>query len=270
MIVATMEQMRRIADRAVAAGGWVVARAGTPVVKSASQGMEWIKTEAARAAAASNLTPAPTLGVLAGLTLIKNSAAFTAPELKFETRTVKNGFKRTHYAKLCRTTATDVTHDSYYPGAGDHVRSGLTTRVNGEIMTYYWRVTPAVSEKIRQGEEEHLADARRAWELTYQCVADAINSLAGKEFTSTTTPYDAEQAARAALDNLLPLSLRGGPANWPRTLDRLLGMTRTRDTSHWHDISGGPMKTVGKTIIIPVEIDGAHIGQHPSGQVVNY
>ncbi|MBK6404615.1 MAG: hypothetical protein IPF66_06020 [Holophagales bacterium] len=55
----------------------------------------------------------------------------------------------------------------------------MTQQIGGRTVTHYWRVSPQMSALVRQGEEEHLADAARAFALTYQLVADAINALVG-------------------------------------------------------------------------------------------
>lgn len=210
------------------------------------------------------------LGVSAGLTLIKSAAAFTPPAF-----VTSNVFQRTahsveHFAIVQKTTSADATHDSFFPGPGEHIRPGMTQRIGRTTYTHYWLVSRHISDMIRRGEQEHLDDAARAYELTYKKIETEINAIAGQRFGPADTPAAAARLAEQALAQRLPSQLTTNPAVWPQVLDRLLEQTKTRDTNGWHSVSTDPPQTVGNKILHPVSMDRARVGQVPSSQVVNY
>jgi hypothetical protein len=211
------------------------------------------------------------LGTSGGLTLIKNAAAFTAPRFVTANQVQRTGSRVEHYAVIQHTSANDATHESFYPAAGDHERPGMTQQINGKSYQHYWRISQQVSSLIRQGEQEHLDDALRAYELTYKLIADAINGMAGQRFGPSRTPSEAERLAEAALARKLPSQLGTDPGKWVQVLDRLLGQTMTRDTQGWHALSIDPPVTVGNMIVHPVSTTSTtQIGRVPSSRVVNY
>ena len=211
------------------------------------------------------------LGATGGLTQTKSAAAFTAPT--FVTRNVaeRKGTTVEHFAEVERTTAGDAAHESFYPGAGDHVRPGMTQRIGEQTFTHFWRVSHQMSALIRQGEEEHLADAARAFALTYALVAETINALAGRRFGPASSPAAAHALAEAEFARRLPTALGVDPARWVSVLDRLLLQTKTRDQQGWHGVTAGPPVTEGNRIIHPLmTVPGTRIGQVPSSQIVSY
>ena len=128
-----------------------------------------------------------------------------------------------------------------------------------------------MSDLIRRGEEEHLADAQRAYELTYGLIADTINSMVGRRFGPARTPRDAERLAEAELERRLPRELGTNPRDWIATLNRLLLQTQERDRSGWHAVSIDPPQTEGQKIVHPVVTTSTtRIGQVASTQVVRY
>jgi hypothetical protein len=212
-----------------------------------------------------------TIGTTGGLTQVKSAVAFTAPTFITTNQAQRTGSRVDHFAVVQRTTSGDATHECFYPDAGDHLRPGMTQRIGGRTFEHYWRISQQVSALIRQAEQEHLDDALRAYQLTYKCVEDAINALAGQSFGPATTPAAAEQLAVAALAARLPKQLGTAPANWVRVLERLLGQTTSRDSQGWHALSIGPEITVGNKIVHPVSTTAStQIGRVPSSQVVNY
>jgi|SRR5665213_366155 len=211
------------------------------------------------------------LGTAGGITLTKNAAAFTAPRFDTTSTHTRVGPRVDHFATVQRTTAIDVVHESFYPAVGDHFRPGMTRQEGNRTFQYYWRVSREMSDLIRQGEQEHLDDARRAFELTYQLICNAINSLAGKPFGPASSPYAAQQLAEAALARILPNQLGVNPATWAQVLDRLLQQSKTRDTRQWHALSTGPPVTEGDRVLLPVMTSQTtNVGRVPSNQVVNY
>ncbi len=212
-----------------------------------------------------------TLGATGGLTQVKSAAAFTAPAFRTRNVAERRGTAVEHFAEVERTSARDATHECFYPGAGDHVRPGMTQQMGGRTFTHHWRVSAQMSALIRQGEEEHLADAARAFALTYQVVAEAINALAGRRFGPASTPAAAEGLAQAELARRLPAALGVDPVRWVSVLDRLLLQTKSRDQQGWHGIAAGPPATEGTKIVHSLmSVPGTRIGQVPSSQVVNY
>jgi hypothetical protein len=260
---ASLAEIERLRIRALADSVSGVCLAGAPAVRTAPNGLADIMRRGGRG---------HNLGVSGGLTLTKNSAAFTPPRLDTTMRSVRTGTRVEHYARVQRTTSHDATHDCFYPGPGDHLRPGMTQQIGGRTYNHYWRVSPQVSTLLRRGEQEHLDDALRAYQLTYQLIENTINALAaGREFGPATTPFEATRLAQAELARRLPAQLGTNPANWVRVLDRLLTQTRTRDTNGWHALDIDPPQTIGNRIIHPVVTTSTtRIGQVPSSRVVNY
>jgi hypothetical protein len=239
----------------------IVLFAGSPVAAPAPQGISNILRKSGNRE----------FGFAGGITLVTNAAAFTAPRFITTTNSTRVGHQVNHFASVQRTNATDVTHESLYPAPGDHIRPGMTHQDGGHIFQHYWHVTREVSDLIRQGEQEHLDDARRAFELTYGLICTAINSLAGRSFGPAPTPYAAEQLAITALAAALPRQVGTQPALWPQLLDRLLQQTKTRDTQGWHSVATDPPVTQGNKVLHPISTTSTtSIGRIPSSQVVNY
>jgi len=128
----------------------------------------------------------------------------------------------------------------------------MTQRIGGRVYNHYWRISQQVSALIRQGEEEHLADAERAYNLTYKLIADTINATAGQRFGPAPTPREVERLAEAELAKRLPSQLGTDPRTWVAMLNRLLGARRLRrhtcgrngDSQHVSCYSPG--RTVGR------------------------
>jgi len=241
--------------------GVAIFRAGTPSARRPPNGLADIMRRGGQTA----------LGVSGGLTLTKNAAAFTAPRFTTTTTHRRSGYRVEHFAAVQRTTSTDATHECFYPAPGQHLRPGMTQRIAGRTVNHYWDVSPQISTLIRNGEQEHLDDALRAYQLTYQCVENAINALAGRQFGPANTPAEATELARRALAQSLPRQLGTDAANWARVLGRLLRQTQTRDSNGWHSLDIGPPRTRGNMILHPVTATSrTRIGRVPSSQVVNY
>jgi hypothetical protein len=235
----------------------LVLRAGTPKASTPPNGV----AEIMRRGSGKKLTP--------GLTLIKSAAAFRTPAFITTNTHERDGHQVRHYATVQRTDAQDVEHESYYAAAGDHLqppRGGDARR----SQQYYWRVTQAISDLIRTGEQEHLDDARRAFELTYKRIADEINALVDQRFGPADTPDKASQLAEAALAAKLPKELGTIPANWTRVFQRLLDQSTSRDTNGWHYMQTGEVITEKDRIVeMVVPSTFAQIGV-ASSKVVNF
>jgi hypothetical protein len=247
-----MAEMARFARNSE---GVLLCFAGTPVAKSAPNGMKEILS----------LGNASSPRATAGLTPIKSAAAFTAPAFQTTTSYLRSGHKVEHYATVLRTISKDATHDSFYPASGLHQKP-LTS---GQRTPEYWEITDRLSELIRQGEQEHLNDALRAYELTYKHIENEINKLAGIRFGPAASPGAATQLALDELGRRLPKQLGTNPADWVKALDRLLQMTLARDKNLLHSLETDSIRQdQGKTIELLKPSTFFRVGQVPSSQIV--
>lgn len=229
--------------------------AGTPARKAAPSGM----SDIVRMSKQAKLT-------FAGLTSIKSAGAFVAPIFQTTNTHKREGYKVEHFATVDRTTSQDATHDSYYPGPGLHLKLQQPKKGPPE----YWEISEEMSDLIRQGEQEHLDDARRAFELTYKCVENHINSLVGRKFGPATNPNGAAALALQELEKRIPKELGTDPGNWTKQLDRLLLMTTERDKLLMHAIQlGSAREEDGKYIETLVASAFFRVGQTSSSQIVN-
>jgi hypothetical protein len=88
--------------------------------------------------------------------------------------------------------------EEYWPTKGRHkIGDGSFLDVDDE-----WE------RKLRVGEDEHVADATLAWQLTWQTVARAINDLAKKPGPPAATPEGASRALWDRYRKALPVDLR--------------------------------------------------------------
>jgi hypothetical protein len=208
----------------------------------------------------------------AGWTGVPNAAAFTAPTIDIRNSSANAGGKWQHFAEIQPTSSDDVQLEAYYAGPGDHASSPPTTKIGKKTYSVFTRISPEVSDLIRQGEQEHIDDAHRAFVLTYGRVADETNALAKDKnrFGPADTPAAADKLAWDALFARLPAALSGGLAQWPKVLDTLLKATKLRDTAGWHNIARGLSKFEGnKNIHLLYKDAKTSIGKHPSSEVVN-
>jgi hypothetical protein len=259
--VTSLGALQRLVARALADQVDIAVFAGTATLRPAPSGLGTIVSQG---------NPG-TLGATGGLTLIKSAAAFTIPSFTAHNSAVRQGNTVQHYAQVNLTTSRDATHECYYPGPGDHVRPGMTHQEGNQTYTHYWRISQQVSDLIRQGEEEHLADAQRAYELTYKLISDTINAMVGQRFGPARSPSEADKLAEAELAKRLPRQLGTDPRNWVAVLGRLLNQTEERDRKGWHAISYEPPQTIGNRVIYPVvTTETTSIGKIPSRQVVAY
>jgi hypothetical protein len=208
--------------------------------------------------------------IIPGLTLIKSAAAFKAPEFITTNSVVKDGYKRHHYATVQRTEVEDVVHESFYVAPGDHLQPVAGAKTNGSRLKRYWRVSASVSDLVRRAEQEHLDDARRAFDLTYGKIAGEINALANQKFGPADSPDEAHGLALKALAARLPKELGTDPANWVKVLERLLGQSAERDAKGWHFAEIGEVRQERDRIVDVVKSSSwANIGV-ASDKVVRY
>jgi hypothetical protein len=240
--------------------GVMLAFAGAPLKKEPPGGMTFIANQSG---------PIGLGGKPAGYTAVKSAAAFTAPNFVTKMSAEKDGFKRSYFVEVQPTTASDVDHPSYYPAPGTH-DNAVSEQKDGTYR-YYWTISSKMSELIRKGEQEHLNDAQRAYDLTFGLIANEIKAMVGQRFGPAESPQAAEQLAKEELARRLPPALGTDPLNWFNTLEAMLDMTIRRDRQHLHDVTPGKAVERGKTFYIPlVTTDQTSIDQVPSDQIVNY
>lgn len=257
---ASLQEVSQQSSQAANQGQLTPLFAGAPARKNPPGGITYI---VGRSGSSS-------LGSTAGLTLRKNAAAFTAPVFQTTNRHQRVNGRNQHFATVLPTQTADVIHESFYPGPGLH-NYPMASQPATQQYQYFYRISRSLSNLIRLGEQEHLDDLQRAYELTYGLIARIINQMSGREFGPANTPYEADQLAARELARLLPAVLGNQPRNWPVMLDRLLNMTERRDREGWHSLSNGPPITRGRRVIYPLQQEPTfNVGQVPSSQVVNY
>ena len=249
-------------------GGTGVLRAGTPVAEGAPGGIGRIQGRSSERGA----------GITGGLTQRTNAAGFTAPMLTINGRATMTGsHTRLFEATVEPTSAPDRVHPCFYAGPGYHdIRAGPR---NARSWAY---VSDTVSSSLRDGEQEHLDDARRAYDLSYGLVEREINALAARTraqpFRSTSSPSEAQEQAEAALAARLPPAFGAtpteklAPSRWAAILDRLLERTERRDRSGWHyfGLTPAPETHEGRDVYTVGAGPGSRIGEESSAEVVHY
>ena len=104
----------------------------------------------------------------------------------------------------------------------------------GKTADYYFRFTPQMSEKIKQGEIEHCEDQKRAFALSYERYAQAAKGLAASEFPGT------DQAA-CQTEGFKRLKETTGidVSQWAAVGQCLFDKTLVRDNA-WHKATTDP------------------------------
>jgi hypothetical protein len=235
-------------------------RAGTPAAQAPPDGLNAIQSRSSDAA---------------GWTGTRMGAAFVNPDLH-TTWIRPSAPGGDHYVTVdSPDPSPDAVHESLYPAPGDHRWGTGTIDNNGVPFTAWHRVTRDMSNRIQSGEQEHLDDSARAYDLTYGLITRTIQSMTGQRFGPASSPTAAEQLARDGFDRQVPAPLRTSqPAYrgaWLAMLETLLRQTKLRDTRGWHDVEHASTITQGHRFVYPLE-ETAHtrIGSVPSDQVVNY
>jgi hypothetical protein len=88
-----------------------------------------------------------------------------------------------------------------------------------------WFITPQGANKIREGELDHCADFRLAFDLSLKRYAEAVNALAGKR------SFPNQAAAEQALKKATGVH----PDDWFDAFACLARKTKLRDRQGWHD-----------------------------------
>jgi hypothetical protein len=181
-------------------------------------------------------------------------------------------------ATVNSTQVTPDTPTSLFPGQGVHDENPTATG-----MAVHRDVTPAASDEIRRGEEEHLLDLEWARHLAYDQVADAVNRVAGSGPSTGATGDEARSAAMAQVRSAVPPQARWQDGvdpitHWRRVYGQLVAVTRERDQpNRWHNMSTAiVMEPAEKRRLgVPVADEllrymagTTQVGQHPAGPLV--
>jgi hypothetical protein len=215
---------------------------------------------------------------VAGWTGVPNAAAYTNPDFQTDAQHERTDAGQVrHFAVVRPTASPDVTLESWFLGPGDHRWDDGKQELDGVLYQYFTHVSQAISDLVRDGEQEHVADVQRAYELGYGRITKEINALAGRRFGPASTPLQADQMALDALDANLPPALSTKQpafrAAWVRTMDALLKQTTSRDSNGWHTMTESVGRREPKRrryVLDLVPEKSTKINSVPSDQVVDF
>jgi hypothetical protein len=155
----------------------------------------------------------------------------SSPTLSVETK--KKGDE--HVAKVKSTTVPALTSSAVAAPAGSHALGKQDFDVDGKTEKFAITlvITEAIHQEVVRGEQEHLDDYQRAYDLSFKKAGEVVNAEAGKEHTASSKD-DAVDAARDAVIAKLPSHLKD-PDTWMSVLESLAGMSETgRDEQGTH------------------------------------
>ena len=148
----------------------------------------------------------------------------------------------------------------------------------GKVGDLYFRITPEMADKIKQGEIEHCEDNKLAFALSYERYIKVIKKVAAMDFSGKDV-----SACQAEVLKRLKAKTGVDVSNWKPVADCLFDKTLERDNKKWHAIgifsAGGiDANKVSKFILDPscgsltLELDHAkllnEVGKHPPKDVV--
>lgn len=220
--------------------GTVLAKAGKPEAEAPPDGVQTITDKKAG--------EPNSFGLTGGLTRIFSGSAFESPSFEVDVSEKTKGDSAQYFAQVQPTKSPDAVHESFYPAPGIHTR-----QLPGGVQVLY--ISNGVSNLIRKGEQEHLNDASRAYNLTYGLITKTINALSKKALGPAEDEDGAERLAEAIFQKMLAQALKkagqpqgalSDPSSWSQKLEDLIGKTLKRDTGHWHDVIYSPYRPQGK------------------------
>jgi hypothetical protein len=172
----------------------------------------------------------------------------------------------------------ELDFDVWWPAPGRH-RLG-----NYGKGGWYLDVTEEWSDKLRQGEEEHVTDTEKAYSMTWGKVASIVNEMAAARSGSKGgTVEAANQAAWKAFVDRLPkgfkpagetYSTEGQEAVWgaddKKTVFRqLMNETKAvRDGKLWHHPEEAQKASTGDDLIYEMSAGNSHIGETTSETLI--
>lgn len=141
---------------------------------------------------------------------------------------------------------TNYTFEQEYAAANDNWRTTISAHIKGRISDamsdaydrphlprVYFYVSPAISQRARDAEQEHLDDMWHAYALTLQLVDGLLAATRG----AGRTQQDAEQAARNTFAAALDVPVRHLGTNmqqWGAKYLELCARTKERDYRRDH------------------------------------
>jgi hypothetical protein len=138
-------------------------------------------------------------------------------------------------------------------------------------------------DKVHEGEDEHVRDSTRAWEVTWKKVAETLEALSKEPGPPATTDEAAQRAIWKRFVKALPAPLRpegdlptleAQRAKWAPTpsttfFSRLFEATRWRDRDGWHSTGTKPVDIGGKDQIGEVDKGTSNIGDVTSVKFID-
>lgn len=180
-------------------------------------------------------------------------------------------------AKPVDVNLPSLDHTVSWPAAGRH-----RLRPYGE-GSQILEVSEEWSSRILQGEDEHVGDIDRAWDMTWGRVAAVINAMAAGAPCRGATADEARAAAWRTFRGRLPAPLRpesdtpdaaAQEAKWgadaPGTIfSRLMAESqRARDHSGWHTPDQNLKEMEGSDRIDELSVGRSRIGEVPPDQLM--
>ncbi len=171
-----------------------------------------------------------------------------------------------------------LDHEVFYPAPGRH-----RLRALGESASQYLDVTDEWSGRLLQGEEEHVGDIDRAWQMTWGRVAEVINGMAAGEPMTGPTQDAARTAAWHEFRCRLPAPLwpagdtpttEAQEAQWGAENDGTIfrklmrESRRARDFSNWHTPDQTLKQMEGEDRIDEMAVGRSNIGGVGSEQLI--
>jgi hypothetical protein len=183
----------------------------------------------------------------------------------------------TWQAKVNGTSVKPDAATSLFPGPGLHDDNPTETGI-----AVHRDVTPAASDEIKRGEEEHLLDLEFARDFAYDRVADAVNRVSAGGPATGKSAAEAKQNAMDQVRGEVPAQSRWPDGvdpvlHWRRLYGKLVAVTRDRDTNGWHNMSSEFVldDVAKKKLGVPKEDElvryragTTQVGKHPSGPEV--
>jgi hypothetical protein len=171
-------------------------------------------------------------------------------------------------ARPAEVRLPSLDHEVMWPAQGLHKIRSLGKGSQFLDVTQDW------SDKLGEGETEHVTDIDRAWEMTWGKVASIINAMAKEKFTGSTV--DAAQAAAwQAFRRRLPDLLRPegdtpsadaqekkwGADDKTTPFRKLMNESkRARDNQGWHTPDQSLKETRGDDRIDELSVGNSKIG----------
>jgi hypothetical protein len=156
-----------------------------------------------------------------------------------------------------------TTAGTFTEGQGHFINSGGADCPSGRY-DLRWTITPEGAARIRDGELEHCADLRHAFDTSLQRYAGVVNSLAA---SARVFP------SRRAAIRFVTRQTGAAPDDWSAVFQCLAHKTEDRDFMRWHTPRERTMPPSYRTgcAYARVIVHGSsfpHVGQHPTPDLI--